>query len=118
MLAIVFFIIYTVFMFFILVNVFLAILNDAYATVKGEMEEEQAQAKLARAERLANNPPPSLMKRAQILQTAARGRFHRFQARVKNMARRRKVKPMTATDAIDSLYTNNGHVPSAGMGMR
>ena len=100
-----FFWIYTVFMFFILVNVFLAILNDAYGAVKGEMEEKAERDREARNERRRLNPPQSLAKRAAALQEAARGRFHRFQGRVAGMARRRKVKPMTATDAIDSLYT-------------
>ena len=51
------------------------------------------------------HPPESVADRIARLQSAARGRFHRFQSRVIGMARRRKVKPMTVSDAIDSLHT-------------
>ena len=49
-----FFLTYTLVMFFILVNVFLAILNDAYGSVKGEIEEEKERQHIEREER-----PPS-----------------------------------------------------------
>ena len=111
--AISFFLIYTVLIFFILVNVFLAILNDAYGSVKGERDERFAQLKAEREERNRLNPPATTAERVAKLQRAARGRFHRFQARVNAMARRRKRKPATATDAIDSLYS----APDVGVQM-
>jgi len=102
-LAIIFFIVYTVVIFFVLVNVFLAILNDAYGAARAEMDEKMATAR----ELAAENPKASLGDRAAALRKVARGRFNRFQSRVVRAAKRREKKPKTVNDAIASLYERN-----------
>jgi len=104
-LAIAFFFAYTILIFFILVNVFLAILNDAYSSVKGARDERMAQKKAEAEEAARLKPPDSTSARIARLQRAARGRFHRFQSRVSAMAKRRKANPVnTVTDAVDSIH--------------
>ena len=100
--VIIFFVGYVTWMFFILVNVFLAILNDAYGGVKGELEEEKEAIKAAKEERRAQGfEEKSVVKeKVEQLRRAARGRLHRFQSRLSRMSRRRKKKPLTAMDAI------------------
>lgn len=95
------------FIFFIVVNIFLAILNDAYAGVKGDIEEKKEDRE-REAEELREailrgdvEEAKKLTKREQLreLHRVARGRFHRFQSRVKSMSlRRRKAPPMGISD--------------------
>ena len=100
--GLVFFLAYIILMFLILINVFLAILNDAYAGVKGEMEERIEARKLEQEERLAqgldDDKPDRFAKwkaryeRAQALAIAARGRYHRFKNRVQTYRSNKKKK--------------------------
>ena len=101
-LAMVFFIGYVVWMFFIFINIFLAILNDAYGGVKGEMDEAEEEARLAAEEAKANGvgQENGVRERAEAMRKAARGRLGRIQTRIARMAKRRKATPMTALDAV------------------
>ena len=110
MIAFLYFFIYIFVMFLVLVNIFLAILNDAYATTKEDMGE-QAERKRQEAEDAAHAtwaageddkpPKPRGLARAkhemQLLNQAARGRFHRFEARVKSLTRRRRTRATRGT---------------------
>ena len=99
--SIAFFIGYTTWMFFILVNVFLAILNDAYGSVKGELEEEKAALIAEREERIAAGleERSTMRLRVQIAQRAARARMQRYRSQLKRLAKRRK-RGVTTQDAI------------------
>ena len=94
-LAMIFFFMYTIIMFFILVNVFLAILNDAYAKVQADKEEKKqaAQAALEALEdaRDAGTAPAqrTMGERVRRLRQVARGRFYRFGRRVAALRRRK-----------------------------
>ena len=96
-----FFFFYIILMFLILINVFLAILNDAYSGVKGEMEERKEQRRIEAEEReamgLNENKGPSRadkmrakLARARALRDVARGRYHRFKNRVQSLAKAKK----------------------------
>jgi len=95
--AIVFFIAYIFLMFFVLVNIFLAILNDAYAKTKEQMDEREdaARAEKERREAEEGKPPSTL----DVMRKAGRKRIERFRNRVKSLNRRRKTEaPTGATD--------------------
>ena len=85
------------------INVFLAILNDAYAGVKGDIEEKKAQDEEEKARRIAEEGEPerkSVRERIAALRKVARGRLHRFAGRLKGMSLRRRKKPLTVTEAV------------------
>ena len=85
-------------MFLILINVFLAILNDAYAGVKGDMEERAEAARLAQEAKEDSgieDEKISRREKAKALAAAARGRFHRFKSRVKSLGLRKRNAPPT-----------------------
>jgi len=93
-----FFYVFIIFMFLILINVFLAILNDAYAGVKQEIEEKSEAARIAQEEREAEgivDEKGSRRDKARALAAAARGRFHRFKNRVKSLRLRKRNAPPT-----------------------
>jgi hypothetical protein len=93
-----FFYVFIIFMFLILINVFLAILNDAYAGVKQEIEEKSEAARIAQEEREAEgivDEKVSRRDKARALAAAARGRFHRFKNRVKSLRLRKRNAPPT-----------------------
>ena len=100
-----FFFFYIILMFLILINVFLAILNDAYAGVKGEMEERKEARQLEKEEREAMginenkvsraDKMRAKLARARALRDVARGRYHRFKNRVQTLTK-----------------ANKGHVPT------
>ena len=104
--VIIFFMGYITSIFFILINVFLAILNDAYGGVKGDTEElkeeQRAMREEAKAQRaaLGIEDQSSLAEKVVQLRKAARGRLNRFQARLKRLSRRRKAEPLTVMDAV------------------
>ena len=89
-------------MFFIFINIFLAILNDAYGGVKGEMDEAEEEARLAaeEAKALGVGKENGVRERAEAMRKAARGRLGRIQTRIARMAKRRKATPLTALDAV------------------
>ena len=101
MTAIIFFIGYTTWMFFIFVNVFLAILNDAYGSVKSELEEEKEARRIEKEERLASGleTKGGITQRLSIAQRAARGRMQRFQGQLKRLAKR-KQEHQTSNDVV------------------
>ena len=90
-----FFIGYICMMFLILLNIFLAILNDAYAKVQADKEEKKqaAQAALEALEdaRDAGTAPTkrTMGERVRLLRQVARGRFYRFGRRVAALRRRK-----------------------------
>ena len=90
-----FFIGYICMMFLILLNIFLAILNDAYAKVQADKEEKKqaAQAALEALEdaRDAGTAPAkrTMGERVRLLRQVARGRFYRFGRRVAALRRRK-----------------------------
>merc|ERR1711935_623629 len=91
-----FFFLFIIFMFLILINVFLAILNAAYAGVKGDMEEKVEAARVAREAKEAlgiEDETVSRRDKAKALAAAARGRYHRFKSRVKSLGLRKRNAP-------------------------
>ncbi len=108
--AIFFFFFYIIFMFLVLINIFLAILNDAYAYVKAQMEE-RAQARAAEREAAEASgelkPKKSLGARLRALRDVAKAsagsqsRFARFRNRVMGMRKRRKEGPPTGVYDFD-----------------
>uniref|UniRef100_A0A7S3ESC7 Ion transport domain-containing protein n=1 Tax=Haptolina ericina TaxID=156174 RepID=A0A7S3ESC7_9EUKA len=97
--AVFFFFGYIVFIFMIVLNIFLAILNDAYAGVKYEMEQRNE----ARRELLASTPKKerkSYLERMRALSKVARGRYYRFSARVGRVRRRNRKTHPTALDVV------------------
>lgn len=106
LMAIFFFFFYVVWMFFIFINIFLAILNDAYGGVKQQMEEKEEEARQAREEAKAlghAEEKGGMRTKIDSLRRAARGRLSRFQGRIQSMAKRRKATPLSAMDAIASV---------------
>ena len=79
----------------IFINIFLAILNDAYAKVQADKEEKKqaAQAALEALEdaRDAGTAPTkrTMGERVRLLRQVARGRFYRFGRRVAALRRRK-----------------------------
>ena len=105
MIAMVFFLLYVIWMFFIFINIFLAILNDAYSGVKGRMQDEEdalrAEKELAAANGVEEKS--AVMERLAAMRSAAQGRMSRFQSRLSRMAKRRRAKTATAMDAIQGI---------------
>ena len=88
--------VYIFLMFFVLINIFLAILNDAYAKTKEQMDEREAEAaaakEAAKEEGGEAEATPGLVARG-------RARIERFKHRVKSLNRRRKEEaPQGASD--------------------
>jgi len=94
--AIVFFMAYIFLMFFVLVNIFLAILNDAYAKTKEQMDEREQEERAAKeAKEAAEGKPPG---RIVLLREAGRARIERFRHRVTKLNRRRREEAPTGLD--------------------
>ena len=93
-----FFYVFIIFMFLILINVFLAILNDAYGWVKEQAEEKAQEAIREQEEREAQgivDEKVSRRDKARALAAAARGRYRRFKNRVKSLRLRKRTAPPT-----------------------
>ena len=93
-----FFYVFIIFMFLILINVFLAILNDAYGWVKEQAEEKAAKERQEQEEREALgivDEKVSRRDKAKALAAAARGRYRRFKNRVKSLRLRKRTAPPT-----------------------
>ena len=109
LIATIFFDGYVVWMFFILINVFLAILNDAYSSVKGELEEKKEAARIEKEERIAagidTGGSGGVRASIGIMQKAARGRMARYSGQLQRLALRRKIMTPTAVleNAADEL---------------
>ncbi len=93
-----FFYVFIIFMFLILINVFLAILNDAYGWVKEQAELKAAKEREEQEEREALgivDEKVSRRDKAKALAAAARGRYRRFKNRVKSLRLRKRTAPPT-----------------------
>lgn len=101
--ATLFFLGYIVWMFMIIINVFLAILNDKYGDVRGKLDEERQrkrEEKEAR-EKLEGTPEKkAFLERVRAVRGAARGRFQKFAGRVEAMRRRKKGTPKTMSEVV------------------
>ena len=101
--AIGFFIFYITWMFFILVNIFLAILNDAYGSVMGELQEELTAKRIAREERIAaglEEPGGGMRQKLTVAQRAARNRMQRYRGQLKRLAKRKRRRGETTVEAV------------------
>ena len=73
--------------------------NDAYAGVKGEMEERK-QARKELAASMEGRPRSGAKERLRRLRAVAGGKFHRFKARVKSLRKRPERQPLTMEEVL------------------
>lgn len=81
--AIGFFIFYITWMFFILVNIFLAILNDAYIAIKERFDAEEVE-----------EGPPPLTIRQRIANLRAWIRQHKLDQRIENLRKQQRQREL------------------------
>ncbi len=92
-LALIYFFVYIFGMFFIMVNIFLSILNDAYAGSKEALEDkqqkekEEEEAAIAAAGGPRESRAARARRKANALRNVLKGRYDRYKRRVRELAR-------------------------------